>query len=483
LPPPDETPTAPRSPAGSTARLYHELTSFSLEGISEDSWPVPATHPLVRQDFEANHLPTFPAPFKAYPPGLPRLALTRMWPAPSTPAMEVLAGTRGALPDRDADRPLHVDDVARLLHLSAAVVRFAERRDGRRFFFRTSRSAGGRFPLELYVSSKDVDGLPDGVHWYDALRHGLVHVGPPALGDATTIVVTGVPWRTSWRYSERGFRHLYWDAGTTLAHSLALCDAAGIEARLLSRFPDDEVAGLVGADGVQELPLALLALGGGEPAIRPSGAAVPGAVAEDPLEFPLITFAQRAGDAVELGEPWPPRPGVAGEPLPSADLDAVILRNKSTRVFDANAAIGRDDFEWCVRSALRGTTLPTYIAVHAVDGLEPGLYRWPDLAMPARAGDLREELFRVCMNQELGRDAAFVVLSAVDLDRLDDRGYRDAQLGAGLVDGWLHLGAYALGFGASGMTFIDSEIAGLVGEPLAGLLITCLGRRLDPARA
>jgi hypothetical protein len=29
--------------------------------------------------------------------------------------------------------------------------------------------------------------------------------------------------------------------------------------------------------------------------------------------------------------------------------------------------------------------------------------------------------------------------------------------------------------GASGMTFIDSEIEDLLGEPLGGLLITCVG--------
>ena len=62
-----------------------------------------------------------------------------------------------------------------------------------------------------------------------------------------------------------------------------------------------------------------------------------------------------------------------------------------------------------------------------------------------------------------------------DAGRLDDRGYREAQLGAGLVEGRLHLAAFALGIGASGMTFLDSEIAGLLGEPLAGLLLTCVG--------
>ena len=87
----------------------------------------------------------------------------------------------------------------------------------------------------------------------------------------------------------------------------------------------------------------------------------------------------------------------------------------------------------------------------------------------------RETLLRVCLDQDLGRDAAFVVLAAIDLDTLDDRGYRDAQLAAGIVEGRLHLAAYALGAGASGMTFLDTEIEPLLGEPLAGLLITCVG--------
>jgi hypothetical protein len=58
---------------------------------------------------------------------------------------------------------------------------------------------------------------------------------------------------------------------------------------------------------------------------------------------------------------------------------------------------------------------------------------------------------------------------------LDDRGYREAHLAAGIVEGRLHLLAYALGAGASGMTFLDSEVPGLLGERLDGLLFTCVG--------
>jgi hypothetical protein len=72
-------------------------------------------------------------------------------------------------------------------------------------------------------------------------------------------------------------------------------------------------------------------------------------------------------------------------------------------------------------------------------------------------GDLRDEAFHAALDQGLARDASFLVISAVDLATLDDHGYREAQLCAGLVGARLHLMAYALGVGASGMTFHDAR--------------------------
>jgi hypothetical protein len=159
----------------------------------------------------------------------------------------------------------------------------------------------------------------------------------------------------------------------------------------------------------------------------------------------------------------------------AASLDDVILRRGSTRRMDAAASVPRAALAFPMAAAMRGIDVPHFVAVHAVGGLEPGLYRWPDLARPLRRGDLRDELLRVCWDQELGHDAAYVVIGAAELGTLDDRSYREAQLAAGLVEGRLHLAAYALGLGASGMTFLDSEIPGLLGAPLAGLLLTCVG--------
>ena len=50
------------------------------------------------------------------------------------------------------------------------------------------------------------------------------------------------------------------------------------------------------------------------------------------------------------------------------------------------------------------------------------------------------------------------------------------QLAAGLVEGRLHLIAYALGVAASGMTFADGLVPRLLGQGnMQGLLFTCIG--------
>ena len=103
-------------------------------------------------------------------------------------------------------------------------------------------SAGGRFPLEVYVAVPEgSEQLPPGVHWYHPEEHALIGIAPPPSTGAPAIVVTGVPWRTGWRYRERGYRHTYWDSGTMLSQLLAAADSAGLAASLYSRFPDRAV--------------------------------------------------------------------------------------------------------------------------------------------------------------------------------------------------------------------------------------------------
>ena len=456
-------------------QTLHRLTSYTwgwYEPSREDDdliWSVPVDDPRVVRELETNDVDRFPWFFKRYTIELPRVPLPRDLPATSAPAVAVLAGTADV-----ARTAIDLPQLSRLLHLSAGVVRTKER-PFTTWLFRAAGSAGARFPLEVYVAVPDGMELPAGLHWYDPLDHALVQVGPPPRGEAPALVVTGVPWRTGWRYRERGYRHVYWDAGTMLSQLLAAADSAGLTPRLHTRFPDAAVAALVGADGVHEWPVAVVALGDGAPALDATGSAAAGEVDAAPLEFPLVTSAQRAGERDTLGPPWD-----RGAPVEVADegtdpVETVVLARGSQRRMDPTRGLSEILLRTCMRVALRGVELPHFVAVHDVDGVAPGIYRWPELSSSVRAGAMRDELYRVTLDQELARDATFVVIAATDVGALDDREYREAQVAAGLVEGRLHLLAYGLGASASGMTFIDSEVPALLGEGLDGLLFTCVG--------
>jgi Nitroreductase family len=450
---------------GETAtQVLHRLTSYE----PGQEWTMPADDPRVRQDLQVNDPARLPWFFKRYPQ-LPRIALPRELPGTAAPAVAVLAGTA-----RVAPAALDLPHLSRLLYLSAGVVRTMEGPYGVHPF-RAAGSAGGRFPLEVYVAVPDGARLPPGVHWYDPAEHALIQVGPVPRGSSPAVVVTGVPWRTGWRYRERGWRHVYWDAGTMLAQLLALAASAGLTTALYTTFPDVAVAELAGADRVHELPVAVVGLGEGAPALAASGPSAAGRVDAAPVEFPIVTAAQRAGERGLLGLPWD-QGAPADVPVTTpATVEAVVAARGTQRRMDATRGLPQQLLRACMSVAVRGIGVPHWVVVHDVEGLVTGVYRWPDLRVPVRTGGLRGELHRVCLGQALARDAAFVSIAAADIGRLDDREYREAQLAAGLAEGRLHLAAYALGAGASGMTFIDTEVPPLLGEPLDALLFTCVG--------
>jgi hypothetical protein len=390
------------------------------------------------------------------------------------------------------------------LFLAAGVVRVKDHPVLGQMLFRAAGSAGNLQPLEVYLVHAGR------VLHYEPAAHEVKAVGPAPAGP-TAIVVTGVPWRTGWKYTERGFRHLYWDAGTMLSQLLAAFPAG----RLHLGFVDDEVAALVGADGVHELPLAVVVLGDDAPALRPVGRAEPGALADAPLEFPVVTGAQRAGalasdEAVAAWRRTEPSPPASTDVTFGLGLGDVVRRRGSTREFAPEAtappAVLVDAFAAATAplhadfvDAFAAATAPLHadfveagstllehsVVVHAVEGWDHGVYRWSatagtfDLVAPSE--DARALGRHLCLDQDLGGDGVYTAFHGADLEAivrgpLGDRGYRAAQLEAGIVEGRLHLAAYALGFGATGLTFFDDEVRTACVTSAWPMLVTAVGK-------
>ncbi|HZD66357.1 MAG TPA: nitroreductase family protein, partial [Acidimicrobiales bacterium] len=434
---------------------YHRLTSFSLgpRGLERAT-----RDPRLVADFVPLDPDRRPPEVKAYGPGPTTVDLPGDVPHLGMPAGEALSG--GA----PATGALDLAGLARLLFFSGGVVRYLETPSFGRLHFRAAGSAGNLHPLEVYAVARGVAGLPEGVWHHDPLHHRLHRVNAAPAAGPSYLVVTGVPWRTGWKYAERGYRHLWWDAGTMCSQVLALAHSAGIPARLRLGFPDGEVAALVGADQVHELALAVVVLGEEAPDLSPAEEATAGVIAPGPTEFPLVTDTHRASAAAPAWgrEDAPPAPasGVSpGDPPPTPPLEEVILARGSTRRFDPGATLPAEAAGWAMAVATCplpwdvGETLGEHhLLVHAVEGVRPGRYRWGEEGLvAARTGDVRAMATQLCLGQGLAGDAGYVAVHCCDLEgviaRRGERAYRAALFEAGVVEGRLHLAAFALGRG------------------------------------
>jgi SagB-type dehydrogenase family enzyme len=382
--------------------------------------------------------------------------------------------------------------IGRLLRIGAGV--HPRRRDPH---FRTFMSAGALHPVEVYLATER--GLWHFHPGEAALRQlrgedprsalARAAAAPELEAADAVLALTGILWRTAWKYGARGWRHLFWDAGTMLANLLGLAEESGLEPRLFIAFVDREVEEILGVEAPREAAIALLELGHGEPAAA-SDHLSPIRHESPPLSprehrFPEAESAQGASSLASDAEvrSWreaartpggstategPVQPDGPHAEAP-ADLEATILRRGSARNFTRDPIARRDlgaALAWAAEP-VPGDLPPVssaFVIAHAVDGLDPAAYRFspPDRFDLLRGDVSRRRTAHLCLDQLHGGNAAATVFFTADLDRvlgtLGGRGYRAAQLDAGIRSGRTSLAAYARGLGATGLTFYDDEV-------------------------
>jgi SagB-type dehydrogenase family enzyme len=376
------------------------------------------------------------------------------------------------------------EELEELLRWGAGVVR-SRSYGPDTYHFRTYSSAGALYPVEVYVAGAT------GLYHYHPLEHALRRLRRRERDPAqTALVLTGILWRTAWKYGLRGYRHLYWDAGTMLANLLAV---AGGEARVLTGFVDAEVNAALDLDGEREAALALLALGAAEPTF--AGELEPLAHEVAPLfarERPYPE-AYELHRATSLGSPdevarYQSEPPGAPESWP--ELERVLRRRGSVRDF-ALEPIAQESLARILARAcgpIPADAPPcaeAYLVANAVEGLDPGTYRFepPERFELLRRGSFRAEAGFLVLEQELGARSSATVFFLADLERvldeLGERGYRAAQLEGGIRSGRIYLGAGVEGLAATASTFYDDEVTRFFapGTAKTPLLCAAVGRR------
>ena len=467
------------------ARLYHERTKHSPLSVRT----VP--HFL---DWENQ-----PLAFKIYP-GAEKAPLVPV-PKSSEPAPVPLS--------------LTVETLSRVLFFTAGITKHLRFSRGR-MPFRAAACTGALYHVEIYLVTGGIEGLDAGVYHYDPRLHVLDRLRSGdfraqlvdatggeanAAGAGSFLALTTTYWRNAWKYRARAYRHAFWDSGTMLANLFAIGAAGGIPMHLVLGFADDEVHRLLDVDAEKESAVALVAIAdAGRQAAEPAPSVPePLDLETTPLsaaqvDYPEIREMQRASslgsgtDAREWRESGPIETtrhrgtdttlrhlDAPAPELNLVELEGVIRKRGSARAFERGASIDYRDLSAILAHSTRGVSadsLPAettlcdpYVIVHKVNGLPPGAYAFHPRARGLellREGDFRSNARFLDLEQDLAGDAAANLYLLVDLGpllaRYGNRGYRVAQLEGGLIGGRVYLASYALGLGATGLTFFDDAV-------------------------
>jgi SagB-type dehydrogenase family enzyme len=317
-----------------------------------------------------------------------------------------------------------------------------------------------------------------------------------------SFILSGIFFRSAWKYSKRAFRYVLLDTGHLLENLVSSLAYVGVTCSVRYDFDDRRLCSLIGLDRQKEAGFAIvdIHLGKTLSGIEQTGSAVePVRLDAGLVGASRVSSREETYDAIEgiyhtsselrkqskptdkvslvtLPEPreWYPVRHQHNKP-PGADYAGVVQGRRSRRNFvrepiwvgsfmhllslvgtTPRSDIGAED---CV------TPVTTGFIVGHVEGFDRGYYQFSNEGRAyglLKSGSYVEKLAGICLDQLWLANAGALFLFMTNLRALDEacgaRGYRYTMMDAGILGQRLYLGSTALGLGCCGIgAFYDHE--------------------------
>ncbi len=462
-----------------------------------------------------------PSVYKRYP-GIRKLALPPAEEVPDTNLWRLSA----LAPVAAGKKTVNLVQLATVLQQAYSLTAAALLRS-EKFHFRSVASAGALYPTELYLAASGVHGLESGLYHYAIPDRSLVPLrignleawvqqaaGTPAETSCLlSFFITGIVFRSSWKYRARAYRYILLDAGHLMENLILALKSLSLPFSFGYDFDDRMLEQMMGLDGREEIGLGWIHVhadgGAGQPLQEqrtelfedPPAAE---AVAPKQAAYPQIEQIHQAGIMPKGFDPsrldcenkigpepleWLRMPPGSAEPGGRA-YPEIVYRRRSKRNFTGwtmpqEAAgqlvellmnsLGRPE----THELISAKSLRIGLLTGNVAGMAPGFYlldpEQKQLGL-VKTGNLLGEMAAVCLDQEWLARAALHFLFIANLAWLDQaggpRGYRQVMMTAGRLGQILYLGATSLQLGCCGIgALYDPEARTLLGlNPASALL-------------
>ncbi len=403
-----------------------------------------------------------------------------------------------------------LSDILRMTSALTAKVRYP----GQDFFYRSAASAGALYPNEIYLAHDMIPDLDPGLYHYGIKKRALYplrrqKVLQPVLTatgfqEKTTVVasllITGIFFRSSWKYRARAYRYVLLDAGHLLENLILSLQYLSIPFSVHYRFHDREMNQLIGVNGKQEACIAVVHIHDNsrpdqerkreELLPLPEEILLSSKVSEQEVVYPEILGIHEAGmddhpGSAGIGAPLEHDLGVnvqhwqevgpIGNRTDRVLYPDLLYRRRSKRNY-VPRPMQQDDFRGLLdlvcasagfidRQTDRAENIKIGFLANHVEGIQHGFYlletgkRKFGLVQP---GQMTGFMTDACLNQDWLANASVHFLFLANLRFLDRhwgaRGYRHAMITAGRIGQMIYLGATALNLGACGIgAFYDDE--------------------------
>lgn len=141
---------------------------------------------------------------------------------------------------------------------------------------RSAPSGGALYPVDIYIVASNIESLADGLYHFQVSDSSLelvsegqyaeeVHVASndqSAVGSSPLTIVMAARFdRSTVKYSDRGYRYTYMEAGCICQNIYLQAAALGLGTVAVGAFNDDALNRLLGIDGVREAALMIMPVG------------------------------------------------------------------------------------------------------------------------------------------------------------------------------------------------------------------------------
>lgn len=144
------------------------------------------------------------------------------------------------------------------------------------YYLKSAPSAGGLYSCGIYVIANKIQGLPEGVYYFNSekLQLELIRKGSYWKNFLDTLceqdyvqkascalIISGDFFKIKWKYGERGYRYIFLDAGHIGENVYLTATALNLGVIGICGFYDDLLNAILRIDGYKEAILYVLVLG------------------------------------------------------------------------------------------------------------------------------------------------------------------------------------------------------------------------------